>query len=407
MKRYLGVALGIIAALGGFVDIGELVFNSQAGALFGYRTLWAILVGVIISVVLAELSGRVAIVAGKANFDVIRDRYPRWLSTTTLVAGLLVCLITLSAELGGLGLLLHYVLGWNEGFFTLVGLLIIVAASLLLSFSMIERLFGYLGLGLVVYLIAALHHGPAWHAIGRGFVPSGGGTQYWYFVVGMIAAAIMPYEIYFYSSGAIEEGWTTKDLPVNRVNSGLGFPLGGLIAASLTIVAAQQLMPLQLTPDSLGTVLQQALHELGPIGFYAAVVGAFAAIAGATVDSAFSCAYALAQHQGWPWGETKGVHGAKLWYATMLGAVGIAFAVVQTRVHPVTLTEYAVIASAIAMPLSFYPIVRISQDREVMGDHASGPIAKPMAWLSYAVICVVAVAGPILMLVTHTGELKG
>jgi Mn2+/Fe2+ NRAMP family transporter len=314
VKRYLGVALGIIAALGGFVDIGELVFNTQAGALFGYRTLWAILVGVIVSVVLAELSGRVAIVARKANFDLVRDRYPRWLSTTTLVAGLTVCLITLSAELGGLGLLLHYVFGWNEGFFTLVGLLVIVAASLLLSFSMIERVFGYLGLGLVVYLVAAFHHGPAWGEIGRGFVPGGGDPQYWYFVVGMTAAAIMPYEIYFYSSGAIEEKWTTKDLPVNRANSGLGFPLGGLIAASLTVVAAQQLMPIQLTPDSLATVLQEALHALGPIGFYAAVIGAFAAIGGATIDSAFSCAYALAQHQGWAWGESKGLGGARRWF---------------------------------------------------------------------------------------------
>ncbi|NUR96820.1 MAG: hypothetical protein HOV67_16365 [Kribbellaceae bacterium] len=407
MKKVFSVALGIIAALGGFVDIGELVFNSQSGALFGYRTLWAVLIGVVVSVVLAELSGRVAIVAHKANFDLVRERYPRWLSTTTMVAGLAVCLITLSAELGGLGLLLHYVLGWNEGFFTLVGLLIIVASSLLLSFSTIERLFGYLGLGLVVYLIALFHHGPAWHEIGRGFLPSGGGPQYWYFVVGMIAAAIMPYEIYFYSSGAIEEKWTTDDLSVNRANSGLGFPLGGLIAASLTIVAAQQLMPVGITPDSLGTVLQQAMHELGPVAFYAAVVGAFAAIAGATIDSAFSCGYALAQHQGWTWGETKGIRGAPRWYMTMLAAAGLGFAIVQTRVHPVQLTEYAVIASAVAMPLSFYPIVRVSHDRAVMGEHASGIVARPMAWLSYAVVCVVAIAGPILMLVTHMGSLKG
>jgi Mn2+/Fe2+ NRAMP family transporter len=405
MKRLLSVALGIIAALGGFVDIGELVFNTQAGALFGYRVLWAIAVGVIVSVVLAELSGRVAIVARKANFDLVRDRYPRWLSTTTLVAGLAVCLITLSAELGGLGLLLHYVLGWNEGFFTLIGLLIIVASSLLLSFGMIEKIFGYLGLGLLVYLVAALHHGPAWHEIGRGLIPGGGGPQYWYFIVGMTAAAMMPYEIYFYSSGAIEEKWTLEDLPVNRANSGLGFPLGGLIAATLTVVAAQQLMPLQLTPDSLATTLQEALHALGPVGFYAAALGAFAAIGGATIDSAFSCGYALAQHQGWTWGESKGIRGAPRWFATMLAAAALGFAIVQTRVDPVQLTEYAVIASAVAMPLSFYPIVRASQDRQLMAQHASGPVARPMAWLSYGVVCVVAVAGPILMLVTHTGEL--
>ena len=35
---------------------------------------------------------------------------------------------------------------------------------------------------------------------------------YWYFVVGLIAAALMPYEIYFYSSGAVEEDWDESDI---------------------------------------------------------------------------------------------------------------------------------------------------------------------------------------------------
>jgi manganese transport protein len=163
------------------------------------------------------------------------------------------------------------------------------------------------------------------------------------------------YEIYFYSSGGIEEGWTEKQLPVNRANALLGFPLGGLIAAALTVVAAQQLLALQITPQNLGTVLLQALRELGPIGFYAAVIGAFCAIGGATIDSAFSCAYSLAQHQRWPWGKKNGLRQAKRWTAALLGAFGVGYAIVQTRVNPVDLTEYAVIASAVAMPLSFWP----------------------------------------------------
>ena len=36
------VALGILAAIGGFVDIGDLVFNVSAGATFGYQLLWVI-----------------------------------------------------------------------------------------------------------------------------------------------------------------------------------------------------------------------------------------------------------------------------------------------------------------------------------------------------------------------------
>ena len=44
MKKIFQIALGIVAAVGGFVDIGELVFNAQAGAHFGYKLLWAVVV---------------------------------------------------------------------------------------------------------------------------------------------------------------------------------------------------------------------------------------------------------------------------------------------------------------------------------------------------------------------------
>ena len=60
-------------------------------------------------------------------------------------------------------------------------------------------------------------------------------TLYWYFVVGLIAAALMPYEIYFYSSGAVEEGWDESDLKVNKANAIVGFGLGGLISVALVV----------------------------------------------------------------------------------------------------------------------------------------------------------------------------
>ncbi|MGH9574013.1 MAG: hypothetical protein ACRD40_10855 [Candidatus Acidiferrales bacterium] len=47
MKKLLGVTLGIMTALGGFVDLGQIVFTTQAGALFGYQLLWAIVFGTV------------------------------------------------------------------------------------------------------------------------------------------------------------------------------------------------------------------------------------------------------------------------------------------------------------------------------------------------------------------------
>ena len=66
MKKMLNLALGILAAIGGFVDIGDLVFNVAAGATFGYQLMWVIPVGVVGIIVYSEMCGRVAAVSGKA-----------------------------------------------------------------------------------------------------------------------------------------------------------------------------------------------------------------------------------------------------------------------------------------------------------------------------------------------------
>src|SRR6476659_5791255 len=100
-----------------------------------------------------------------------------------------------------------------------------------MPFNAIERVFGYGGLMLLVFVAAALHESPDWSTVGNGFVPSGkSSTLYWYFVVGLVAAALMAYEVYFYSSGAVEERWGPKDLRVNRLNAIIGYGLGGLLS---------------------------------------------------------------------------------------------------------------------------------------------------------------------------------
>ena len=63
MKQFLQIALGILSAIGGFVDIGDLVFNTQAGATFGFQLLWVVVIGVVGIIVYSEMCGRVAAVS--------------------------------------------------------------------------------------------------------------------------------------------------------------------------------------------------------------------------------------------------------------------------------------------------------------------------------------------------------
>jgi Mn2+/Fe2+ NRAMP family transporter len=402
VKKLLQIALGIIAAIGGYLDIGDLVFNVQAGAKFGYQLLWALPVGLLGIMVFAEMSGRVAAIAKKANFELVGERYGRRLATATLVSSLVLTFLTLAAELGGVGLVLTLFFDGPEQTFMLIGTLVLLAVCWFFSFGWIERVFGYGGLALLVFVAAALHFGPDWHRVGNGFVPQAqGSTLYWYFAVGLVAAAFMPYEIYFYSSGAREEGWTETDLGVNRANAIIGYGLGATIAMGLLVMAAQVFNPAGVDPSHIGTPLLGAQQAFGETGLILAGVGVLFALGGAAIDTAFSAAYNLAQHQGWPWGKKadKPLRWDLTWIACLLGG----YMVVATGIDPIELTEYAVVLSVIALPLTYLPILLVAGDREIMGEHTNGWLARTLGWSYFALICVLTVAAPILLIATNGG----
>src|SRR6185437_12605038 len=146
MKKILGITLGIMTALGGFIDLGQIVFTLQAGALFGYALLWAIVLGTAAIIVYMEMCGRIAVVAREPVFSVVRTQLGFKAGLATLIASNLLDLITCAAELAGVAILLNLVSGWNEK-------LLLVAATLALGlivhsfkFRWIERTFGLAGL---------------------------------------------------------------------------------------------------------------------------------------------------------------------------------------------------------------------------------------------------------------------
>jgi manganese transport protein len=404
VKAILSVALGVIAAIGGFVDIGDLVFNAQAGASVGTPALWAVPVGVLGIMIFAEMSGRIVAISKKPNFVLVKERYGRRLSTFTLVASLVLTVLTLGAELGGLGFVLNYLFDVSVNFFVLVALVVVAAAIYFLPFGGLERVFGYMGLALLVYVAASVKLDPDWGEVGRGFVPeSHGAAVYWYFIVGLVAAALMPYEIYFYSSGAVEEGWDERDMKVNRANAFIGFGLGGLISVGILVASAQVLKPAGISPESIGTVALVSEVPYGETGLILAFIGILFAVGGATIDTAFSAAYNLAQHQGWKWGKRFRLLNEPRFTLSLAGFLLLGFAIAQTGVDPVSLTEYAVIFSIPVLPLTYLPILLVGNDRGVMGEHANGPVTRVLGWGYFGLICMLAVAAPVLFIWTNGG----
>jgi Mn2+/Fe2+ NRAMP family transporter len=408
LKNVLAVALGILSAIGGFVDIGDLVFNTQAGATFGFQLLWVVVIGVVGIIVYSEMCGRVAAVAKRPVFDLVRERTGFGAGLATLVASQVVNLMTCAAEIGGVAICLQLLSGLPYRVLIPLAVAGLAVASWVLPFEWIERVFGYLGLCLLVFAVAAIKLHPDWGKVAHGFVPgshSGGSLLvYLYFVVGLLGAAMTPYEVYFYSSGAVEDGWGPKELNLNKVTATIGYGLGGLLSFALMIVAAVLFLPQGIDPQFLGTPALTAEHVFGKVGLLLALVGILFAVGGAAIETCFSGAYNTAQFFGWRWGKRERPAAASRFTLAWLVIFALAFLVVITGYDPVKLTEYSVIFSVVALPLTYLPILLIANDHTYMGSKTNGKLANVFGVLYFVVIIAIAIAAIPLMLVTHGGQ---
>jgi Mn2+/Fe2+ NRAMP family transporter len=408
LKNVLAVALGILSAIGGFVDIGDLVFNTQAGATFGFQLLWVVVIGVIGIVAYSEMCGRVAAVSKRPVFDLVRERVGFSAGLATLIASEVVNLMTCAAEVGGVAICLQLLSGLPYRLLIPLGVLALAVASWVLPFEWIERVFGYLGLCLLVFAVAAIKAHPDWGHVAHGFVPgshSGGSLSvYLYFVVGLIGAAMTPYEVYFYSSGAVEDGWSPTELGLNKVTTVIGYGLGGLLSFALMIVAGALFLPRGISPEFLGTPALAAEHLLGQVGLLLALVGILFAVGGAAIETCFSGAYNLAQFFGWRWGKRERPAAASRFTLSWLIIFALALLLVMTGYDPVKLTEYSVIFSVVALPLTYLPILLVANDRTYMGAKVNGKLANTLGGIYLVVIMAIALAAIPLMLITHGGQ---
>jgi manganese transport protein len=407
VNRVLGLALGILAAIGGFVDIGDLVFNVSAGATFGYQLMWVVVIGVVGIIVYSEMCGRVAAVSGKAVFDAIRERVGFKAALGALVASEVVNLLTLAAEVGGVAISLQLLSGLPYRWLIVLAIVALAVIVWVTSFEWLERIFGYGGLCMLVFAVAAVKLQPDWGKVGNGFVPHlahNNKLLYAYFAIGLLGAAMTPYEVYFYSSGGVEDRWSPKDLGLNRANAMIGYGLGGFLSFALMITGGALFLGHGISPEHLGTIALGAENPLGRIGLLFALVGILFAVGGASIDTVFSGAYNLAQFCGWEWGRYRHPRGAPRFTVTWLVLLALALAIVMTGVDPVMLTEYAVIFSVVALPLTYIPILLVANDKSYMGPYGNGRLANGLGLFYLLVIMVVALTAVPLMLLTNVGQ---
>jgi Mn2+/Fe2+ NRAMP family transporter len=78
--------------------------------------------------------------------------------------------------------------------------------------------------------------------------------------------------------------------------------------------------------------------------------------------------------------------------------------IVLTGVNPVTVTEFAVVLSVVALPFTYLPVLLIANDRAYMGDEVNGRFSNILGWFYLAVITLAAVVAIPLLIATNMGQ---
>jgi Mn2+/Fe2+ NRAMP family transporter len=402
MKKTLQLALGILTAIGGFFDIGNMVTASQAGAIFRFQLLWVLAVGTIMVIFLVEMSGRFAAVTKKALPEAVREHFGAKVAIGPFLVLALLHVLTLAAEIGGVSLALQLLTGITYSAWAIpVGLLMWLFLWRA-TFNAIEYSTASLGMITICFIVAAAVHHPPRGDLLAGLLPSlprEEPAKYWLFAVSIVGALIAPYLFYFYSSGAIEDKWDRTYLGVNRAVSVIGMTFGAVVSGALLIVAGMVLYPKGIAVDSINQVAF-VLTEAFPFwGFPLFALSLGISCLGAALEVALSLAYATSQTFGWNWGEDLIPAKNARFALTYSGAILLSTTLIALGVEPVKLTVYTMALNATALPVVAVPFLLLMNDRHVLRGDANGPVTNVATILIIAASLVLFVVSiPLLVL---------
>lgn len=389
MSKILEVALGVVTSIGGYLDAGSIATAAQAGARFGITLLWATLLGTVCVIFLVEMSGRLAAVSKHTLRDAIHKRFGLNFSVVLLSVGIVLNLLLLSCEIGGVCMALQLISGVALRWWVVPVVLTIWAVLWFGTFGAIEKGISIAGLITVSFVIAAWKLHPPGDDIVRGLLPrlpTHEKTNYWYTAVSIIGSIISPYLVFFYSSGAIEDKWDESYLMVNRFVAGIGMIFGAVIGAGVMIVSAQILGPAGIRVDDYHQAALMMTPVWGHWGFLLFCISLAVATFGAAVEVTLAIAYEVAQTLGWTWGKDKRARDEARFTLGYTAPILIAGTVMLTGVEPVRLTTFTMALTCAALPIATFPFLVLLNDPIYMREHVNA------RWMNYVVVTIIALA---------------
>jgi NRAMP (natural resistance-associated macrophage protein)-like metal ion transporter len=387
---------GIIAANAGN-DAGGIITYAAAGAEFGYRTLFFMVLVTIALVVVQEMCSRLGVYTGKGLAALIREEF-----SLRIAAFALVCLVVANvglvvSEFAGIGAALQ-LFGVSKYISVPISAVAIWALVLFGSYRYAERIFLVLSLVFFVYPIAAILSHPRWTAVlANTAVPHFLGTSRFLLLgVALIGTTITPYMQLYITAAVADKGISVEDYRYERVDAVAGAIFGDLISLFIIIATAAALrrsIQLQSAREAAAALKPVAgsfaVHLFG-IGLFGA-----SALAGAVVP--LSTSYAISEAVGVERSVSRRYQEARLFLGLFTAQVLIGSVVALATSNLVKLLIVTQVVNGIITPVILAFVLIMANRRSVLGSVANGPVFRAVATL-----CVVGVSAMSLIVLVQT-----
>ena len=162
--------------------------------------------------------------------------------------------------------------------------------------------------------------------------------------------------------------------------------------------------PAGLAVSPLPQIVPPGAAAGGPLLLAVVIVGIVAATFGAALETALSSGYTLAQYLGWSWGKFRRPARAVRFHLTMVVALLLAGALLMPSGAPGAGSGGCGGVSAVALPLTYVPILLVANDPEYMGEHVNGRVTNALGMVYLVIVVVAAVAAIPLMIATGAGS---
>ena len=220
-------------------------------------------------------------------------------------------------------------------------------------------------------------------------------------MIALIGTTTFPSMQLYVQSSVVEKGVTPEDYRYTRFDVIVGTISAGIVAAFIIIATAATLYPRGIRVDTAAAAAQalepvagryaEALFSLGLLGASLLAAGGLP----------LAPTYMLSEALGFERGVSRSWSEAPIFMGILTGLIvlGAAIALIPgLPLIPVLVGVY--VLNGLLLPVELFAILRLINDRELMGDHVNGPLYNALAW---GIAIVVSLLSLILIGMTVVG----